>query len=329
MIGLTWNRGQRGGFTLVELLVVVAIIAMLIGLLMPAVQKVREAANRSTCANNLKQLGLACQTAHDTNGCLPPSRDLYSYPGELPELLGPSAVEPDGDEDLGASWVVYLFPFIEQQNVFNQWNLTYFPNGNSGSGFGYGIIYNNQPLGAIQVQIPILFCPSRRTSQTPPTLSYTPFLPEGYEVPGGLGDYACCMGSSGLDVWDQGLGHPTTGPFILGIQGQGRNFRDFTDGLSSTILLGDKHVPIGTFGHLPYDLSLFNGANNSWGRGLGAAFPLASSIDQNAWLYGSYHIGLCQFAYADGSVHAISTGVDPVVLGNLADIADGHVVPDF
>ena len=327
----TWMLGRSNGFTLTELLVVIVVIATLIGLLLPAIQMAREAANRTACGNNLKQLGLACQVAHDTNGWLPPSRDLLAYPGENLELAGPSAIEPDGDEDLGASWVVYLFPFIEQQNVYNLWNLTYYPNGDSGSGYGYGVIYNNQPLAAIQVQIPLLFCPSRRTSKTPPTLSVVPFVtPEGYEVPGGLGDYACCMGSTGIDIWDQGLNYAPDGPFRLGVQGQGRSFRDFTDGLSNVILIGDKHVPLGTFGMNPYDRSLFNGSNaGSWGRGLGPSFPLAQSIYQSVSAFGSYHPGIVQFVYADGSVHAIPAGTDPVILGYLACVDDGNVVPNF
>ncbi len=325
MTRLTGYWVRREGFTLVELLVVIAIIAILIGLLLPAVQSVRAAAARSSCANNLKQLGLACQMDYDTNGWLPPSRDLIGYPGELAELAGPSVIEPDGDEDLGASWVVYLFPFIEQQNVYNLWNLTVYPNGNSGSGNGFGVVYGDQPLAAVQVQIPILFCPSRRSSSTAPTLSISPG-----ENPGGLGDYACCLGSTGIDLWDQGLGYPPTGAFVLGVNGKGRSFNEFKDGLSNTILIGDKQVPLGTFGQAPYDNCLFNGMNSgSWGRGLGPAYPLSQSIRENAWKYGSYHPGICQFLFADGSVHQLSTSLDPVILGYLADIADGNVVPNY
>src|ERR1700732_5314931 len=123
MASVTDVRRRRLGFTLIELLVVIAIIAILIGLLLPAVQKVREAAARASCGNNLKQLGLACMSHQDTLGYLPPSRDLLSYPAELPELLAANNEEPDGDEDLGGTWAVYLLPYIEQQNAYNLWNL--------------------------------------------------------------------------------------------------------------------------------------------------------------------------------------------------------------
>lgn len=324
---------RRVGFTLVELLVVIAIIAMLIGMLLPAVQKVREAANRGSCMNNLKQIGLACQMHHDTNGWLPPSRDLLAYPGELPELAGPSSLEPDGDEDIGASWIVYILPYIEQQNVFNQWNLSTYPNQNSGYGNGYGVPYNYQSVGAVQVQIPNFYCPSRRNPSTPPTWSIITAYGESYETPGALGDYACCVGTSGIDIWDQGLNIGPDGAFRLGTNGKGRPFSDFTDGLSNIVLVGDKHVPIGGFGLAPWDNAMFDGANNAWGRGLGPAYPLATSITYDkivkSWLFGSYHPGICQFVFGDGSVHPLSTSLDPVILGYLSAVDDGNPIPYY
>jgi len=322
-----------------ELLVVIAIIAILIGLLLPAVQRVREAAARASCTNNLKQLGLACQTANDTNGWLPSSRDLLGYPGELPELAGPSIIEPDGDEDLGASWVVYLFPYLEQQAGYNLWNLTVYPNGNSGFGNGYGVPYHNQSTAATGVQIRILYCPSRRSVSTGPNLDNPPLVTIGgedsttmgpSEPPGALGDYACSLGTTGIDLWDQGLNNPPDGAFRLGVNGKGRPLSDFTDGLSNTILIGEKHIPLGTMGQAPYDNALYNGVNTgSWGRGLGASYPLATSVQQNAWLFGSYHPGVCPFLFADGSVHLLSTTLDPNILGLLASVDDGQPVPQF
>src|SRR5207249_4174625 len=96
------NQGKQDGFTLIELLVVIAIISVLIGLLLPAVQSVREAGRRIECANNLKQIGLACHNYHEAEGGLPPTR-----------------TEWDG----GLSWAVIILPYIEQDNFFRQWSI--------------------------------------------------------------------------------------------------------------------------------------------------------------------------------------------------------------
>src|SRR5687767_4649850 len=99
----------RRGFTLIELLVVVAIIAILIGLLLPAVQKVREAAARAKCQNNLKQFGLALHHYHDARGRLPPGGSYNPSP--------PWATTWDGDK---GSWIVYTLPFLERDDLFRQ-----------------------------------------------------------------------------------------------------------------------------------------------------------------------------------------------------------------
>jgi prepilin-type N-terminal cleavage/methylation domain-containing protein len=100
----------RRGFTLIELLVVIAIIAVLIGLLLPAVQKVREAAARMKCGNNMKQLALACHNFQDQNGALPASTLMHPGVGAI----------DDYNQNFGPNWVVLILPFIEQGNLFNQ-----------------------------------------------------------------------------------------------------------------------------------------------------------------------------------------------------------------
>ncbi|HYH66786.1 MAG TPA: DUF1559 domain-containing protein, partial [Urbifossiella sp.] len=107
---------RRGAFTLIELLVVIAIIAILIGLLLPAVQKVREAAARAKCSNNLKQVALACHGFHDVNGSLPRGAEENVYP--QPNPTGGTTTF------IGTSWLVYILPYMEQQALFTKYDFT-------------------------------------------------------------------------------------------------------------------------------------------------------------------------------------------------------------
>ena len=111
------SRHHRG-FTLIELLVVIAIIAILIGLLLPAVQKIREAANRMSCSNNLKQLALACHNYNDVYGTLPHAIDMWSPNVDRLTVNFGSSGNPPANQDFGPNWLVYLLPFFEQDNLY-------------------------------------------------------------------------------------------------------------------------------------------------------------------------------------------------------------------
>ena len=145
----------RSGFTLIELLVVIAIIAVLIALLLPAVQQAREAARRSQCKNNLKQIGLAIQNFHDVKGTLPSSR------------MGPQH----------ASWFVQILPYIDQVALYKQWSLNN--------------TYYLQPATARTTSVPMFHCPSQRASSLSTQFEVSSTgLPDLQQYPGALGDYA-------------------------------------------------------------------------------------------------------------------------------------------
>jgi prepilin-type N-terminal cleavage/methylation domain-containing protein len=311
---VTTSSGRGRGFTLIELLVVIAIIAVLIALLVPAVHKVKEAANGTTCANNLRQLGLACLNYSDNFGALPPSRELFAlYAEELQEILNPNKDEPDADENLGPTWAVFILPYLEQESIFKLWDMQ--------------LDYSAQSRKAVKSPVATYFCPSRRDVSTPPLESTV-----GSDQPGALGDYGACIGTTGDDIFNEQLSpSPPNGAFRLGLSGKGVRLNEITDGLSNTFLIGEKHVPKGRFGVGSWDCSIYDGDHIACStRATGLLYPLAASLQDQGLKFGSYHTGICMFVFADGSVHALNHDTAPQTLEYLANIKDGQIeIPAF
>lgn len=320
---------KRRGFTLIELLVVIAIIAILIALLLPAVQQAREAARRTQCKNNLKQLALAAHNHHDTYNRLPAG-----------SLGPPNNIQAGTDGPQNLTWndhtflgtLPQLLPMIEQSNLYNEigvWKgVDYRPDPASAAGnylpeIRYFAAGNNGTWALAQTTLPAFLCPSDPQI----TGDFTPSRPHSWAntstgtvtVYGWGAQYP--LGATNYTGVGGFLGDVTTIPAWSRLKGVfgGRTkfrFRDILDGTSNTFMFGE--------------LTGGDNMNMRWISSIGwpTAWGLDSS-DNNWWQFNSLHTGIIQFAMCDGSVRAISRNIDGDTFENLAAMADGNVVGEF
>jgi prepilin-type N-terminal cleavage/methylation domain-containing protein len=291
---------RQRAFTLIELLVAIAIIAILIGLLLPAVQKIREAASRLQCQNNLKQIGIALHSYHDRNNALPPGYyDLAPWP---PATQGPA---PD-DEGPGWGWASFLLADLEQVSLQRQIVYTT-PVGDSSANI----------VAARGTFLKVFYCPS---DQPVRTFSVTDGGSQSWTL--AQGSYVACNGNDGVD--DQTT-DPHTGAFVRATQGF--RFAEITDGLSSTFFVGERcttmslsswaGVPIGAQVPSVRSPGDFSGGSALVLGHCGPHLP-NDSIVTDADAMSSAHMGGVQFLFGDGSIHQINNSIAQSVYDALA-----------
>ena len=314
------------GFTLIELLVVIAIIAVLIALLLPAVQQAREAARRSQCKNNLKQLGLALHNYHDTHKVFPP--------GNLGRCTTP---------DLNATGKVMLLPYIDQAPLYNLCNFNgSFSNNevagsnNSGTiGVWAGDPATNGNLDVVKTKLSAFLCPTDSGKEVITSTAYTPSTSSSQG--GGMTNYdfvsAVSAGSWNYCV-DWGTIPTTTRP-AFGDNSK-CSMRDLTDGSTNTALMCETTREVynghgtawGYCGHTMVGIWLGDYTINNW---YAPWVPLQLPAGKLAsWAYpGSMHTGGMHLVLGDGSVRFLTENVDSTIRTRLTYVGDGQVMGEF
>jgi prepilin-type N-terminal cleavage/methylation domain-containing protein/prepilin-type processing-associated H-X9-DG protein len=313
MISMASSRTIRTvrGFTLVELLVVIAIIGSLVALLLPAVQAAREAARRNSCVNNLKQIGLAVQTHHDTAKQFPMGRD--------------NTVQSS------VSWAFRLLPYLEKANIFQAFQKGY-------------KVFDPQNSIAMRTPVDVYACPSRRAAAADRDFDNND-QPPVVKAAAGLGDYAAVAGHdfmngvvSATGGADNGLradmrpNSAESGPIYSFSKIRAK---DVTDGLSNTLAIGEKHKPQNPENDDP-DMLHYNQGDNAFMAGdspstifAGTNTGIATGPDDKSKLkFGSEHNGLTHFMFLDGHIKALKNDLELQVFNAAGTIGGDEVVPE-
>jgi prepilin-type N-terminal cleavage/methylation domain-containing protein/prepilin-type processing-associated H-X9-DG protein len=313
---------RRSAFTLVELLVVIAIIGVLVAILLPAIQAAREAARRTQCINNLKQVGLACLNYNSARKEYPTGgTEPWHDAGDASSLYGK-----------GYGWMVQILPYVEDtalQNISK----------------GYGAGNRALDLEVRKTPVPLYFCPSRRQN----IVRILPTAAEDCSKGCALNDYAGAtpdndgVGTLSQDPWFwQGVTHGTVvggkkyyGVIVRTIASRACRDKDITDGHSKTMVvsekrvfsnryeLGDWHDDIGWTDGWDPDIMRYTGFLPGSDVRQGAAGAPGSEIGYH---FGAAHSSAINAVFADGRVTQVSYDVAAPVFNSMGDRRDGMTI---
>jgi prepilin-type N-terminal cleavage/methylation domain-containing protein len=346
-----FTRQTRTGFTLIEMLVVIGIIVVLIGLLLPAVQKAREAASRVQCSNNLKQIGLAFQSYHQQYGYFPTAgtgdyvAPLYYTPGTGGGQNNTNVANsyPIAGWQQDAGWGFQILPFMGADNIW------------LGGGAGTPVVAvppnQSKVSNALRPRLTTFFCPSRRSlagstftfSGFPSQPAYSTMKGKTFQV--GFTDYAGCNGNATPGTapnssisGSAGTVYLVPGNGIVASQVNGRNtvqLTDVVDGASYTLLAGEKALN-GRRGLVANEddqgyASGFSVLNfNTIRFTAPSLLPIRDDEVTGATggAFGSPHPGTWNALMADGSIRVMGYTIDPSVYAALGSIAGREIISD-
>ena len=285
----------RNAFTLIELLVVIAIIGVLVGLLLPAVQQAREAARRTSCVNNMKQLALACHSYKDVNEVLPPG---WQKPADLTNFANRNFW----------GWGAFVLPFVEESALYDRidFNFQWVNGGNSNSGI------STTPLSAF-------LCPSDTSGAL-----------NAKENNNAKSNYLGSFGNKPINQYH----FDTSGSRGIFTRNSEIRFRHITDGTSQTILLGERIGETKNGSDYKAGLwAGIRGEGKPYlavGRGPGSATDVNNTVNgPNSWtLSVSNHPSGCNVAKVDGSVEFLNDSINVTAYQYLIQIDDGQPIPD-
>jgi len=309
-MSLILKTPRKRGFTLIELLVVIAIIAILISLLLPAVQQAREAARRTQCRNNLKQLGLALHNYHDVHS---------SFPSGWIAVDTSVGMMSAHDGLNGAGWGTMILPYMDQANLYQLFDSSL-------------AIEDPGNADFLDNRLSVFRCPSDPQPDT--------WEIEEEGVPGNvlatlpIANYIGVFGTEELDGCENAVG---VAPVALNGQCQGdgvfyhnsaTRIRDMTDGTSNTLIVGERltNETDGWYSTWP---GMVSEGEEAFQRILGSADHVPNDPDAHFDDFSSNHTGGAFFVLGDGSVHFVSSSIDHGVYTGLATRQGGEITGEF